>query len=71
MNLHWIDWTIVVVFVCFLLFIAVRTQRVVKSVAGFLAAQRCAGRYLITMAEAMAYISAVGMIGNFQNYYRS
>ena len=71
MEIHTIDLTIVVLFVLLLIFIAVTTNKVTRSVAGFLSSERCAGRYLLTLASAMAYISAASFVGGFQSYYEN
>lgn len=71
MGLHTIDWIIVALFCVALFVIIYTTQKFTKSVAGFLAANRVAGRYLITVAEGMAFFAAVGVVANFENYYRS
>lgn len=71
MNLHPVDWAIVLLFLVFITGIVFWSRKLCRSVAGFLAANRCAGRYLITMAEGMAFIAAVGVVANFENYYRS
>jgi SSS family solute:Na+ symporter len=66
-----IDWIIVAVFFGCLLFIAVVTNRMTRSVAGFLSSERLAGRYLLTIAQSMAFIAAIGIIGNFEALYRN
>jgi len=40
-------------------------------VAGFLSSERCAGRYLLTIAQSMAFCSAIGIIGSYEAYYRN
>jgi len=67
----WIDYTIISGFFLLLAGIAVSTNRLTKSVAGFLSSERCAGRYLLTLAQAMAFISAVSFVGGWQAYYRN
>jgi len=54
MNMHWIDWTIVFGSTIFFAMVAFMTKQYVKSTADFLAANRCAGRYLLTVSEGMA-----------------
>jgi solute:Na+ symporter, SSS family len=49
--MQWIDWVLVVIPIAFVLAVAVYTRRFVKSVADFLAAGRCAGRYLLANAR--------------------
>jgi hypothetical protein len=44
MNLQVIDWAIIAVFFLLLVWISVSTNRLTKSVSGFLSSERCAGR---------------------------
>ncbi|MHB9071000.1 MAG: sodium:solute symporter family protein [Sedimentisphaerales bacterium] len=69
MNLHLIDWTVVISVIVLLLFIAFTSMRYTKSAADFLAANRCAGRYLLGMAEMAAGMGAVGLIASWEMYY--
>ncbi len=71
MNLTWLDWSIVVAMVVGLVIVAVHTQRYTRSVTGFLAAERCAGRYLLTLAEGMAGIGVGWVIANFEKFYEA
>jgi SSS family solute:Na+ symporter len=52
--MHSIDWLLVIVPIAALFAVAVYTRRYVKSVADFLAAGRCAGRYLLSTARGQA-----------------
>lgn len=65
------DWIIVIGFVVGLVLICIATSRVTKSVAGFLSSERCAGRYLLTIAQSMAFCAAVGAVGGFEAAYRN
>ena len=69
MNMHWIDWTIVIVFMAILIGVAVYVKRFNKSVADFLVANRCAGRYLLTVSNGMAAMGAISFAAMFQQYY--
>ncbi len=66
-----IDWIIIALFAALLAGIAVVTNRMTTSVAGFLSSERLAGRYLLTIAQSMAFLSAIGTIGQFESYYRN
>lgn len=66
-----LDWGIVVLFVALLIGISIVTNRMTKSVAGFLSSERLAGRYLLTVAQSMAFLSAIGTIGQFESFYRN
>ena len=71
MNLHWIDWTIVVSFLIVLVIAAQKTAKYNNSVADFLAANRCAGRYILGVSDAMAGIGAISVIAMFEAYFNA
>jgi len=71
MNLHWIDWSIVAALLLVITFAANATRKYVKSVADYLAANRCAGRYVISVADTMALVGAVTIIASYEAYYRA
>jgi len=66
-----LDWCLVAASIISVLGVAVWLRRYVKGVSGFLAADRCAGRYLLTLADGMAGLSAIGIIGVFQQQYHT
>src|SRR3989339_149757 len=70
-NMHWIDWTIVIGVCAFLLAIAKVTKRHNKSVADFLAANRCAGRYMLAVSGDMSSLGAITILGWFEMYYKA
>ena len=63
------DWIILCIVVAGLAVSAYTTKKHIKSAASFLAANRCAGRYLLTMAEGMACFGAITVLAEFQRYY--
>lgn len=67
--MHWIDWSIIIGLVLFVTWMAMRTKRYTKSVADFLAANRCAGRYLLGTAEGTAALGAISVIAQFEAFY--
>ena len=69
MNLHSIDWLIVVALFIALFSGALYTKRYAQSVSGFLAAKRCAGRYLISVAFNMAQLGVITLVWYFQANY--
>ena len=71
MNMHWIDWSLI--FGAGLFFIAAgyATKKYTRSAADFLAANRCAGRYLLTSASGIASLGAISIIGVTQMVYTS
>ena len=71
MNLHFWDWFIVGVVTCFFIFMAWYTRRFTKSVADFMAANRCAGRYLLAVAYGISSLGAITVIAEFQKFYKA
>ena len=50
---------------------ALYTKRYTRSVADFLAANRCAGRYVLTVAKGAVAASAAAMVAYFEMYYNA
>ena len=69
--MHWIDWSILVGFLAFLAIVSIYTRRHSKSVSDFLVANRCAGRYLLTISQEMMGLGAISFIAMFEMFYRS
>lgn len=69
--MHLYDWLIVAAVFMGMALIGIKTQRYVKGVSSFLAADRCADRYLLTLADGMAGVGAIAFIGLFQQYYEA
>jgi SSS family solute:Na+ symporter len=66
MVLHALDWSIVGVFLAFMIGIVLISRSQMKSVADFLAAGRTAGRYLITVSSGVAALGAITVIGTLE-----
>jgi SSS family solute:Na+ symporter len=71
MHLTWIDWSIIIGPAMVLIVLAYRTNKYTKTTADFLAANRLANRYLLTMAEGMMVLSAAGCVAEWQMRYRT
>jgi SSS family solute:Na+ symporter len=71
LNLTWIDWSIFAVFVVALAGFAAYAKQYNKSVVDFLAANRCAGRYLLSITQGITGIGAISFISYFEMYYAS
>ena len=69
MHLAPIDWIINIVFIVVLMVAALATRTHAKTVAGFLSANRCAGRYLLTVAFNMAQVGVITLVWYFQLGY--
>jgi SSS family solute:Na+ symporter len=71
MNMHLVDWGISCGLLVFLIWAAYKTKKYTASVADFLAANRCAGKYLLGVSEGIAGIGAVSMVAIFEMYYKA
>lgn len=67
--MHWIDWIIIGTLLVVLCGVLYWCQRYVKSTADFLAAGRCARRYLLTITSGIAGIGAISIVGSFEQFY--
>src|SRR5690606_24266757 len=65
------DWVIVAGFLVAMVVVAGLANLLTKSVADFLAANRCAGRYLLTMATGMAGLGAISIAAQFEQFYQA
>lgn len=71
MNLHPIDWAVILIPLALVLFIAWRTQRYMRGVVEFMTAGRAAGRYLVCNAVGEAQTGAITVIALFEAWYVS
>lgn len=69
MSMHGVDWVIVAALAAGLAYAALRTRRYSRSVSAFLAADRCAGRYLITVAFGMSQLGVITLVWFFESNY--
>ncbi|OHB57128.1 MAG: hypothetical protein A2Y12_13595 [Planctomycetes bacterium GWF2_42_9] len=70
MNMSFLDLAIVIGFLIFVIAMGYRTKKYAGNVANFLAAGRCAGRYLIAVAGGVAGWGAISAVAAFEMYYR-
>ncbi|MFH1615111.1 MAG: sodium:solute symporter [Planctomycetota bacterium] len=71
MNMSSLDWGITIVLFIVLTAMARFTKKYTTSVADFLAANRCAGRYLVCIAYGMAALGAVSVVAQMQISYET
>lgn len=67
--MHALDWIIVIGLVSFITVMAVRTRLYTRSVADFLSANRCAGRYMLSIAQEISGMGAMSFVAAFEMYY--
>ena len=65
------DWCMLIIPVLAVIVIGCLTQRYLKSVAGFLSGERCAGRYLLAVADGSAGMGLISVVALMEMYYRA
>lgn len=71
MNLQLIDWIIIIGIFGVFVAATLATRQYNKTVSDFLAANRCAGRYMLTMAEGAAGLGVVTIVAAWEVYYKA
>ena len=71
MTMHWLDWAVVFAVAVFFIVLAYSTKKYTQSTSDFLAANRLAGRYLLTLSEGVAGLGAVSIVARFQMVYKA
>ncbi|MCC5834731.1 MAG: sodium:solute symporter [Opitutales bacterium] len=70
-NLHSIDLAIIIVLVGVVAGFTLYTRSYTRSVADYLSANRCAGRYILTVATGIAGIGAISIVAMWEQYYQA
>ena len=71
MTMHWLDWAVILAVAVFFVVLAYSTKKYTQSTSDFLAANRLAGRYLLTLSEGVAGLGAVSIVARFQMVYKA
>ena len=71
MNFGLFNWIVVIGLVSFLTYWAVDAVKYNKSVADFLAANRCAGKYLLSVNNVVLQMGGIAVIQNFELFLRT
>jgi solute:Na+ symporter, SSS family len=66
-----IDYLIVLLFTLILIYFVRKTKKYTRGVADFLAANRCAGKYILGVSEGLAAVCAISIVAIFESYYRA
>jgi solute:Na+ symporter, SSS family len=67
--MSWIDWLLPTALFAVLLAVGIHSRQYGRSVAGFLAGNRCAGRYLLCVSHASSQVGVITLVWFFQQYY--
>jgi SSS family solute:Na+ symporter len=70
MNMHYVDWLIMVVPMIVVGIIGLQTRKYCRGVADFMAGGRVAGRYLLTTSEYMGGMGLITAIAMFEAQYQ-
>ena len=65
------DWLIIILPVCFVLYMGYYSRRYIRGVADFLSAGRLCGRYVINVADMANALSIIGLIGYVETTYKT
>ena len=68
--MNWIDWLIVLVPFSAVMALAVHARRYARDVVDFLAAGRCAGRYVISVGDVAAGLSVIILVAHCETTYK-
>ena len=69
MHMTSVDWLVLAVPVVLVALVALKTRRYTRSVADFMAANRCAGRYLVATAQGEASYGAANIVAQFELFF--
>ena len=69
--MSWIDWLIVLIPLCFVMFMGIYARRYIKGVSDFLVAGRVCGRYVLSLGDLANSLSIIGLISYVEIRYNS
>lgn len=71
MNMQALDWAVLGAMVVFICWSGYVTSKYTRSVSDFLAGNRCAGKYLLGVADGIAGLCAISIVALFEMYYKA
>ena len=69
--MSWIDWTIMIVPMVFVIFMGFYSRKYIKGVTDYLAAGRVAGRYVISVGDVAQGLAVITLIGYTEAHYKT
>ena len=67
----WYDWLILILPVCFVMYMGFHSRRYVRGVSDFISAGRLCGRYVISMGDVANALSIIGLVGYIEMRYKT
>ncbi len=70
-GMQTLDWCIVFGMIVFLIAVLLYCNRYMRNAADFLAAGRCAGRYVLSISEGVAGFAVINTVAKFEMFYQA
>ena len=67
----WYDWLILILPVCFIMYMGFHARRYVRGVSDFLSAGRLCGRYVISMGDVANSLSIIALVSYIEMHYKT
>ena len=67
----WYDWLILILPVCFVMYMGFRSRRYIRGVSDFLSAGRLCGRYVICVGDVANALSIIGLVSYIEMHYKT
>lgn len=67
-GMQWLDWSILAAVILILVGVLIYCNRFIRNAADFLAASRCAGRYILSISEGVAGFAVVNSVGSWEAF---
>ncbi len=71
LGMQTLDWSIIIGMIILLIGILIYCQRYVRNAADFLAANRCAGRYVLCISQGVASFAVVSSVATWEAFLKS
>jgi len=70
-GMQTLDWCIIIGMIVFLIAVLLYCNRYMRNAADFLAASRCAGRYVLSIASGVAGFAVISSVATFEMFYKA
>ena len=70
-GMQTLDWCIIIGMIVFLISVLLYCNRYMRNAADFLAASRCAGRYVLSISGDMASFAVINSVAAFEMFYKA